>query len=568
MFIKSIINNRCFSTSSKLWHFVTTPIYYVNAAPHIGHLYSSVIADAIHRWQQIQNGNSTFKLSTGTDEHGTKIQQAANKNNLSPSDYCNSISLKYKQLAEQFSVDYTDFIRTSDTRHKQVVQTFWDLLFSNNFIYKTSYKGWYCVSDETFLTDLQLREITSPANGEKIRVSSESGHPVEWTEEENYMFKLSLFQQRLIDWVNNGQVIKPAKFQKILLDMIGTEPLPDISISRPSSRVYWGIRVPHDDTQTIYVWLDALVNYLTASCSSSASAVASGVDLGRIWQPPDVQVIGKDILKFHGIYWPAFLMAADLDLPKTILCHSHWTVDGEKMSKSKNNVVCPVKRAEMYTSDGLRYFLLREGVAHSDGNYSDTKVRRILNAELADTLGNLLSRCTGTALNPQQVFPAFDPDAFGLIYKEDVTRQLIENVSNLPEICQRHYGAYNFYKAVDAIIGTLHLANNFFESMRPWQLKKSPDTLRELHAVLHVTMETLRVAAILLQPVIPNLSGRLLNKINIAQEERLVAHARRQSWEEGRAGDLERRLSEDKMVLFRRISTDLNAGEMKQAKRS
>ncbi|KRT86848.1 tRNA synthetase, partial [Oryctes borbonicus] len=200
--------------------------------------------------------------------------------------------------------------------------------------------------------------------------------------------------------------VKPKKFHKILLDAVTKENLPDVSVSRPCTRVHWGIKVPDDETQTVYVWLDALVNYLTVAGYPSIE----DEKFKRIW-PPDVQVIGKDILKFHGIYWPAFLMAADLEPPKTILCHSHWTVDDQKMSKSKNNVVCPIQTSETYTTDGLRYFLLREGVAHSDGNYSEEKLRRILNSELADTLGNLLNRCCGATVNPGQIFPAVAEDA-------------------------------------------------------------------------------------------------------------------------------------------------------------
>lgn len=230
---------------------------------------------------------------------------------------------------------------------------FWNLLQSNGHIYSTKYSGWYCIPDETFLTESQLKE----KNG--IKVSEESGHPVEWTEEVNYMFKLSKFQDEILYWIKSGDRIKPKKFEKILLDWM-QEPLPDISVSRPTSRVHWGIRVPEDDSQTVYVWLDALVNYLTCAGYPNAQYQSS-------W-PPSLQVIGKDILKFHGIYWPAFLLAAGLEPPKQLLVHSHWTVDDKKMSKSKFNVVDPLERSKIYTSEGMRYFLLREGVAHSDGS--------------------------------------------------------------------------------------------------------------------------------------------------------------------------------------------------------
>jgi methionyl-tRNA synthetase len=536
---------RSISQSSSSF-FVTTPIYYVNADPHIGHLYSSVIADAIYRWQCMLNPAGKFKFSTGTDEHGSKIQQAAFKNKSNLPDYCTRVSKRYKTLTEQFSIDYSDFIRTTDEDHQKSVHKFWNVLKKNGKIYSAKYGGWYCISDETFITESQLKEKIEP-DGRKTIISGESGHPVEWIEELNYMFPLRSLQDDLKYWISRKEnAVKPAKFQRILLDMVSDGPLPDISISRPSSRVHWGIQVPDDETQTVYVWLDALVNYLTAAGYSKENLSS----FGQIW-PPNVQVIGKDILKFHAIYWPAFLMAADLEPPTSILCHSHWTVDGEKMSKSKNNVVSPVQRSEIYTADGLRYFLLREGVAHSDGNYSDSKVIRILNAELADTLGNLLSRCCGTALNPNQIFPEIERSTFRDVASMDVTKKLIEDVSTLPDICMGHYSNFNFYKAVDRLIATLHQANLFFETLKPWELKKQPSKWRELDSVLHLTLETLRVCGILLQPIIPNISSNLLNKINVPRERRHFSDAKQLSWDN--SNFIGKELSGDKSVLFKRI---------------
>ncbi|XP_031350428.1 methionine--tRNA ligase, mitochondrial-like [Photinus pyralis] len=407
--------------------YITTPIYYVNADPHIGHLYTSLIADAAQRWQQLIRPNVKITFATGTDEHGSKIQQAALKNNMAVDKYCDQISSSYKAMSANFNVGYTSFIRTTDEAHMKTVQEFWKTLSKNGYIYSSKYSGWYCVSDETFLSESQLKETVN-SNGERTLVSLESGHPVEWTEEQNYMFTLSKFQKELMKWLSkNDGVVKPKKYQKILWDMISNEELADVSISRPSSRVHWGVKVPGDDTQTVYVWLDALVNYLTVAGYPDIESET----FNNIW-PPEVQVIGKDIIKFHGIYWPSFLLAANLELPKTLFCHSHWTVDDEKMSKSKNNVVSPFNRSLLYTCDGLRYFLLREGVAHSDGNYSDTKLTRILNSELADTLGNLLSRCCSSALNPNQVFPEIDSEAFERVASMDVTKKIMDAVMKLP----------------------------------------------------------------------------------------------------------------------------------------
>uniref|UniRef100_A0A2M4BIY4 Methionine--tRNA ligase, mitochondrial n=1 Tax=Anopheles marajoara TaxID=58244 RepID=A0A2M4BIY4_9DIPT len=550
--IARLISSRGFSTQVKN-SFVTTPIFYVNAAPHIGHLYSAVIADAVHRFNRIatpDKSRSCF-LSTGTDEHGMKIQQAAVLHSTSTEDYCNSISARYRNLFRQFRVDYTRFIRTTETDHRRAVQTFWRTLEASGSIYSANYAGWYCVPDETFLTESQLKENE---RGEKC--SLESGHPVEWTEEQNYMFRLGQYQDEVRYWVKSSEDrVQPEKFRRILLDYLD-EPLPDISISRPISRVSWGIPVPTDPSQSVYVWLDALVNYLTV--------VGYPKEGFRAQWPPTVQVLGKDILKFHGIYWPAFLLAAKLEPPRQLLVHSHWTVDSQKMSKSKFNVVDPAERAELYTHEGLRYFLLREGVAHSDGNYSDTKVLRILNSELADTLGNLLSRCCGKALNPASLYPALDEEAFERLKSYDVTNRLLEVLSEMPEKAFHHYQKHNFYLVVDTVIHLLHTTNNFFETTTPWKLKKSenPGDRAMLNAILTITMEVLRQTAIVMQPIIPVLTERLLDKLNIPVSAR--------TWEDTKLSfrTTDASLGDQDSILFRRIvpSTE-NKSEPKQEQR-
>lgn len=282
-----------------------------------------------------------------------KVLQAAEKRNVPIEKYCDDISLQYKNLFRSCNIEFTDFVRTTEKRHKKAVAKFWNILMEKNAIYKDKYAGWYCVQDETFLTESQLHTDNA---GNKF--SLESGHPVEWTEEENYMFKLNKYQEDVIQWAKQENRVVPSKFNKILLDLLYQESLPNISVSRPSSRMKWGIPVPNDSSQNIYVWLDALTNYLT---------VAGYPEKLKLW-PPNIQIIGKDILKFHGIYWPAFLIAADIEPPHQLLVHSHWTVDHQKMSKSKNNVVDPVERSSLYTMEGIRYFLLREGVQHSDGS--------------------------------------------------------------------------------------------------------------------------------------------------------------------------------------------------------
>jgi methionyl-tRNA synthetase len=324
-------------------------------APHLGHLYTSCISDTISRFEKLTAVHNEHIFCTGTDEHGEKVLRAATLNNTSVGDYCKDISGRYKELWKRADINFTDFIRTTEERHKKACSAFWTTLVENNAIYKADYTGWYCVSDETFLSDSQL---VTDDKGKKF--SLESGHPVEWTSEENYMFKLSKYQDDIIYWARHENRIAPQKFNKILLDTLYQEILPDLSVSRPKARMSWGIPVPNDSTQNIYVWLDALVNYLT---------VAGYPDKLRVW-PPSVHVVGKDILKFHGIYWPAFLIAANFAPPERLLVHSHWTVDGQKMSKSKLNVIDPMERADTYTMEGIRYFLLREGTFHNDGSKS------------------------------------------------------------------------------------------------------------------------------------------------------------------------------------------------------
>ncbi|XP_034116272.1 methionine--tRNA ligase, mitochondrial [Drosophila albomicans] len=518
-------------------HYVTTPIFYVNAAPHIGHLYSAVIADAHCRYQRLRYPDRNVRLCTGTDEHGTKIQQAAAGHKIPVAQYCDEISARYRDVFKAAGIANDDFIRTTEQRHKEAVAHFWQTLQSRGHIYSAAYSGWYCVSDETFLTDSQLRLDEESGT----RFSLESGHPVEWTEETNYMFRLSQFQDDVRHWVKQEARIRPAKFEKILLDTL-SEPLPDVSVSRPSNRVHWAIPVPNDDSQTVYVWLDALINYLSSVGYPNEKYL-------KQW-PPAQQVIGKDILKFHGIYWPAFLLAAGLEPPQQLYVHSHWTVDGQKMSKSKHNVVDPIQAAEQYTMEGLRYFLLREGVAHSDGNFSHVKALRILNSELADTLGNLLSRACAKSLNPQQIYPAPHAEESSALLKElDAAKRMQESLLQMATRCEQHYECNHFHLVADTVIATLHATNNFFECAKPWELKAGASAANapRLETIIAMTMDALRLCGIVLQPMMPQLAGRLLDKLRVPGDQRqwkyLASHVTSSS----------RPLDAQSALLFQRI---------------
>ncbi|XP_060807023.1 methionine--tRNA ligase, mitochondrial [Amyelois transitella] len=531
--------------------YVTTPIFYVNAAPHLGHLYTALVADAVQRFEKLTNPHYEIIFSTGTDEHGTKVQQAAAKANLSLAEYCANISSEYASLFRDFGVEYTDYVRTTEERHKKAVRHFWKELVDRDFIYKANYSGWYSVNDESFVPESHVKDEVR--NGETVKVSLESGHRVEWTEEINYMFRLSAFKNDLQEWLKNDGVITPSKYQKQLQEMLeNSTHLPDISVSRPASRVHWAIRVPDDEEQSIYVWLDALVNYLTAA----------GFPAARAW-PADLHVVGKDILKFHGIYWPAFLLAARLRPPRRVLCHAHWTAAGVKMSKSLHNAVCP--RAAPAAAHALRYLLLREATMAQDANYSETKLINVANSELADTLGNLASRCCGAALNPRQEFPALHAQELLQCSLNDVTVRLLDAAERMPDLCHTHYRNYQFYKAVDEVIHVLHLANLFFETHKPWELRKQVENQKHLDVILHITMETLRISGIILQPIIPDLSTKLLDKLQIPKDKRYWKDCERPSWKIKGAIHETKNIQSGKFVLFQRIYTDKNNVQKKKA---
>ncbi|XP_034037902.1 methionine--tRNA ligase, mitochondrial [Thalassophryne amazonica] len=497
-------------------YYVTTPIFYVNAPPHLGHLYSAVVADCSHRFKQLQGFNSKF--STGTDEHGLKIQQAAAAAGKDPLTFCTGMSERFKNLFFSCNISYTDYIRTTEQRHRQAVECFWSVLWNKGLIYKGSYEGWYSTQDESFLTPSQVGNDLD-ASGKEIKVSLESGHQVEWMKEENYIFRLSTFQSQLLDWLRgNSKAVQPTRFYQAVLHWL-QEDLPDLSVSRHKSRLQWGIPVPNDPDQTIYVWLDALVNYLT---------VTGYPDKCSQWWNVSHHVIGKDILKFHAIYWPAFLLGAGLPLPLAIYVHSHWTVDGKKMSKSLGNVVDPVECSQMFTNEGMRYFLLRCGVPDSDCNYTEDKVKKLLNAELADSLGGLLNRCIAPSLNPAQVYPSFCPQSFpaeqgvslkGRAVAEDY--HMLDVVQSLPAVVEQHYDSLHVYKAMEAISACVKQTNRFVHRHAPWKLdRRDCRDQRWIDTILHVCLECLRMYGTLLQPVVPEISNKLLSRLGVQPDER------------------------------------------------
>uniref|UniRef100_A0A2P2I9Z9 Methionine--tRNA ligase, mitochondrial n=1 Tax=Hirondellea gigas TaxID=1518452 RepID=A0A2P2I9Z9_9CRUS len=506
----TIVRNRLINTTSSNCSernesssrfFVTTPIFYVNAAPHLGHLYTATIADAVHRYQKLR-GIETSVFSTGTDEHGLKIQQAATNCSVSPAAFCDKNSDQFRSLFDSYGIDYTDFIRTTSDDHVNAVQHFYSKLVDRGHVYKGEYNGWYCVSDESFLTESQVTERKMP-DGTFLKVSVESGHPVELNTETNYKFEMSKFKDDLSYWLKQDHLVKPKRFLKDLRSMVDGG-LYDLSISRPVERVSWGVPVPGDETQSVYVWVDALVNYLTAV----------GYPNQTMW-PPNLQVLGKDILKFHGIYWPTLLMAVGLEPPKQLLVHSHWTVDGTKMSKSLGNIVCPKQSMETMTTEGVRYALLRQGTPHSDGSWKEKESVMLLNAELADSLGNLVHRCTGKSLNPFQEFPALQPE---FIASSQHAKELSVLLGSIKEEVATCYDEYNFYQGIDIIMRAVRSANVMVQEEKPWELKANPG---RLGSVIHMALSMGHAAAIMLQPIVPRYSAGLLDVLSVHETARL-----------------------------------------------
>ncbi|XP_074820445.1 methionine--tRNA ligase, mitochondrial [Natator depressus] len=569
------------SGSGRRW-LLTTPIFYVNGPPHIGHLYSALLADALHRHRGLL-GPGPGRLTTGTDEHGLKIQQAAAAAGTSPPELCAQVSGLFRDLFCRAAVSFTDFIRTTEPRHRRAVQCFWAALQDRGLLYKDFYEGWYCTPDECFLTQAQVTERPD-AQGRPCKVSLESGHQVlrcaaflpalllawpdaslprgpeqvHWTKEENYMFKLSEFQEPLRKWLQgNRHVISPEPFYQVVRRWL-EEDLPDLSVSRERSRLQWGIPVPGDSTQTIYVWVDALVNYLT---------VAGYPDAHHAWWPTAHHVVGKDILKFHAIYWPALLMAVGLDPPEQICVHSHWTVHGQKMSKSLGNVVDPVACFKQYTVDGFRYFLLRQGVPERDCDYYEEKVIKLVNSELADALGGLLNRCTASSINPSGIYPHFsescfrkgsdhvDVEASGRALAEDY--ELVASVDHLPLQVTDYFEHFQIYKALESIVACVRQTNGFFQRHAPWKLcRENPAEKCWLDTVLHVTLECLRIYGILLQPVIPATADKLLSRLAVKPEERTFTDLTFLPRYHGKPSPFEgRRLGPDTGALFPRLET-------------
>ena len=459
--------------------YITTPIYYPSAKPHMGHAYSSIIADVIARFKKIDGFNVHFL--TGTDEHGLKIQRAAEKNKIDPLIFCDNISQSFKELTKILNLSNTDFIRTTEKRHNKSVQFLWNLLKKNGDIYLSKYSGWYSVSDEAYYSEEEI--ITK----DKKKISTVSGSEVEWVEEESYFFKLSKWQDSLLSYYeNNPDFILPKSRKNEVISFVKNG-LKDLSISRKSFS--WGIKVPDNDDHIIYVWLDALTNYLSALNYPDVKS-----DLYKNFWPASIHLIGKDILRFHAVYWPAFLLAAKIPLPLRIYGHG-WILSGdEKMSKSKGNILDPLEMINTYGLDPLRYYLVKEVSFGNDGSISKNRIENCINSDLANNFGNLCQRVTVfNEKNCSSVVP--EKDNFN---ESDL--KLLNNFSLNIDIIRKEMDKQNLNFYMEFIINSLFDTNKYFNDQEPWKKKND---IKRLNTIVYTSLEAIRKICIMLYPIMP-----------------------------------------------------------------
>ncbi|MDC0346623.1 methionine--tRNA ligase [Candidatus Pelagibacter sp.] len=475
--------------------YITTPIYYPSAKPHMGHAYSSIVADFFARFKRIDGFKVHFL--TGTDEHGLKIQRAAESKNIDPQIFCDEISQTFRNLSSTLNLSNTDFIRTTEDRHKKTVQYLWSQLEKNDDIYLSKYSGWYSVSDEAFYTEEEISEK------EDNKIATSSGSLVEWIEEESYFFRLSKWQDSLLEYYeNNPDFISPKSRRNEVISFVKSG-LKDLSISRKAFS--WGIKVPNNPEHVIYVWLDALTNYISALNYPNTDD-----DLFKNFWPASVHLIGKDILRFHAVYWPAFLMAAKITLPNKVYGHG-WILSGdEKMSKSKGNILDPLDIIETYGVDPLRYYLIKEVSFGNDGNISQDRLEDCINSDLANNYGNLCQRVTAFAEKNCQ---SKVPDIKNFI-EEDLL--MLNRFSDNMPLIRKEIDNQNINYYINFIINALFEANKYFNDQEPWKKK---DDLQRLATIIYTSLEMIRKITFMLYPIIPESAIKALNIFGLKEED-------------------------------------------------
>jgi methionyl-tRNA synthetase len=483
--------------------YITTPIYYVNGAPHIGHAYTSIATDVLARWKRL-DGFDVFFL-TGTDEHGQKVEQAAAAAGVDPQSFTDTVSADFQDMTHKMGVSNDQWIRTTEDRHKRSCAELWRRIEAAGDIYLGHYEGWYAVRDEAFYDEAEL--ITAP-DGKK---TAPSGAPVEWVREPSYFFRLAAWQDRLLTFYEeHPEFIAPSSRRNEVISFVRGG-LRDLSISRTTFK--WGIPVPGAPDHVMYVWLDALNNYVTACGFPDETD-----PLWRFW-PADVHMVGKDIIRFHAVYWPAFLMSAGLPPPRRVSSHGWWVVEGEKMSKSLGNVVEPRKLVETYGLDQVRYFLLREKPFGADGSMSHQAIVTRINVELANDLGNLAQRTLSLiARNCGGALPAGGAGNAPVTGDDAGMR---DAAAALPDLLRRCMDQQTFHEALEEVWKVIRAANGYIDRQAPWALAKT-DTVR-MGAVLRVLADAIRVVATVLQPFMPGSMARMLDQLGVPANARSLA---------------------------------------------
>ena len=480
---------------SQIKRYFTTPIYYVNDVPHIGHAYTSIAVDFLARFSRLSGDETRFL--TGTDEHGLKIQKAAEKLSISSLELCNKNSEIFRNLTKTLNLSNDDFIRTTEDRHKDGATYLWNLLFEKGDIYLDEYTGWYSVNDETFYNE---KDLIKQNDGTFKTIT---GGPVEWIKEESYFFKLSKYQEKLLNYYNdNEDFILPESKRNEVINFVNSG-LKDLSVSRTSFN--WGIQVPNNSDHIMYVWLDALTCY-----PNSVSYLNNEQgELSSFWSNT-THIVGKDILRHHAVYWPAFLIAANLELPKRIYAHGWWTNEGNKISKSLGNVIDPVEIINEYGLDQFRYFLLREVPFGNDGDFSIRSLKNRINADLANDLGNL---CQRSLTMIEKSYDSIIPEPINL---PDEYNYMINNFTDRLIILNKMISIQDITGYIKNVWELISEANKFFNDKKPWDLKKNDEN--QYKNVLFVTANLIKQIGILIYPVMPDTSERILQILNIKEE--------------------------------------------------
>jgi len=477
------------------YFYITTPIYYVNDVPHIGHAYTTLAADVLARFKRLDGYD--VKFLTGTDEHGQKVAKSAALVGMTPQAFTDKVSQSFRDLCMTMNYSNDDFIRTTEPRHYRAAQALWDKLIARGEIYLDKYAGWYAVRDEAFYGEDELRE----EGGKKI---APSGAECEWVEEESYFFRLSAWQERLLKYYEDHlDFIAPASRRNEVISFVKGG-LKDLSVSRTTFS--WGVPVPGSDKHIMYVWLDALTNYITVLGYPDVTT-----EMKNFW-PTTVHLVGKDILRFHAVYWPAFLMAAELTPPRRIFANGWWMAEGQKMSKSLGNVIAPQQLVDSYGLDQTRYFLLRDVPFGNDGDFSHAQMIARVNAELANNIGNLVQRTlsfiqknAGAAVPRPGEYQPQD---------ERLLNQIEQSLADIRENMDRQ----EFHKALESILALAAAANVYIDAEAPWTLKKT-DSAR-MTTVLYVLCEIIRALGFLLLPFMPDSAGKILDAVAVALNKR------------------------------------------------